>query len=220
MAETACAVIGQGGRQAGFIGAGQAVIKIVDIAPHAIARQVGAGIVAEGAAGGGGVLVEAVGGIAPGAVGVTDPLVAVVSPAVSFDVLGLVAGISPGIVLGGAGQVLREAGQGGLGVVAIAGGGAVAQGDGGPPRQVVVGVAGQGGDAVFQDRGRTVQGIIGLADVERGGFRPGSAGTVAGRVVLVGQGFSAGGRASAVNAIDAPPYVDSILQAHLTALAT
>jgi hypothetical protein len=70
-------------------------------------------------------------------------LVAVVSPAGGFDVLHLVTGVAPGVVLSGAGQVLGEAGQRRLGVVAVAGGGAVTQGDGGAPRQVVVGVAGR-----------------------------------------------------------------------------
>ncbi|WP_416183010.1 hypothetical protein, partial [Methylicorpusculum sp.] len=73
-----------------------------------------------------------------------------------------------------------------------AGGGAVTQGDGGAPRQVIVGVAGQADRAVLQQRGRPVEGVIAGRDVERGGFRPGGAGAVAGRVVLVGQGFAAG----------------------------
>jgi len=88
-------------------------------------------------------LVQAVGGVAAGAVGVAGPLVAVVGPAGRFDVLHLVAGVAPGVVLGGAGQVLGQAGQRRLGVVTGDGGGAVTQGDGGAPRQVVVGVAGR-----------------------------------------------------------------------------
>ncbi|MDZ4057868.1 MAG: hypothetical protein U0989_03575, partial [Azonexus sp.] len=79
-------------------------------------------------------------------------------------------------VLGGAGQVLGQAGQRRLAGIAVAGGGAVTQGDGGAPRQVVVGVAGQVGNTQFLDRGRPVEGVIGRGDVERGGFRPGGAG--------------------------------------------
>ncbi|MDZ4057903.1 MAG: hypothetical protein U1D69_13280, partial [Polynucleobacter sp.] len=87
-----------------------------------------------------------------------------------------VAGVAPGVVLGGAGQVLGEAGQGRLRGIAVAGGGAVTQGDGGAPRQVVVGVAGQADRAVLQQGGRPVEGVVAGRDVERGGFRPGGAG--------------------------------------------
>ncbi|MDZ4097809.1 MAG: hypothetical protein U1E13_03805 [Methylophilaceae bacterium] len=87
----------------------------------------------------------------------------------------LVAGVAPGVVLGGAGPGVGQAGQRRLGVVAVAGGGAVTQGDGGAPRQVIVGVAGQADRAVLQQRGRPVQGVIAGRDVERG-FRPGGAG--------------------------------------------
>jgi len=128
-------------------------------------------------------LVQAVSGVAAGAVGVAGPLVAVVSPAGRFDVLHLVAGVAPGVVLGGAGQVLGQAGQRRLGVVTVAGG---------TPRQVVVGIAGQADGAILQQGGRPVQGIVAGGNVERGGFRPGGAGAGAGRVVLVGQGFAAG----------------------------
>jgi hypothetical protein len=103
-------------------------------------------------------------------------LVAVVGPAGRFDVLHLVAGVAPGVVLGGAGQVLGEAGQRRLRGIAVAGGGAVTQGDGGAPRQVIVGIAGQADGAVLQQRGRPVEGVIAGRDVERGGFRPGGAG--------------------------------------------
>jgi hypothetical protein len=125
---------------------------------------------------GGRVLVQAVGGVVASTVGVAGPLVAVVGPAGRFDVLHLVAGVAPGVVLGGAGQVLGQAGQGRLSVVAVAGGGAVTQGDGGAPRQVIVGIAGQADGAVLQQRGRPVQGVIAGRNVERGGFRPGGAG--------------------------------------------
>ena len=140
-------------------------------------------------------MVQAVGGVAPGAVGVAGPLVAVVGPAGRLDVLHLVAGVAPCVVLGGAGQVLGETGQRRLGVVTVAGGGTVTQGDGGTPRQVVVGIAGQADGAVLQQSGRPVEGVVAGGDVECGGFRPSGAGAVAGRVILVGQGFAAGGSA-------------------------
>ncbi|MDZ4150284.1 hypothetical protein, partial [Methylicorpusculum sp.] len=54
--------------------------------------------------------------------------------------------------------------------------------------------AGQADRAVLQQRGRPVEGVVAGRDVERG-FRPGGAGAVAGRIVLVGQGFAAGGGA-------------------------
>jgi hypothetical protein len=60
---------------------------------------------------GGLVLVQAVGSVAAFAVGVPSPLVAVVGLVGRFYVLHLVAGVAPGVVLGGASQVLGEAGQ-------------------------------------------------------------------------------------------------------------
>jgi hypothetical protein len=92
--------------------------------------------------------------------------------------LHLVAGVAPGVVLSGAGQVLGQAGQGRLAVVAVAGAGAVTQGDGGAPRQVVVGIADQANGAVLQQSGRPVEGVVAGCDVERGRFRPGGAGAV------------------------------------------
>ncbi len=62
-------------------------------AAFAVVSQVGFGAVAESAAGGSGILVQAVGGVEPCAVGVAGPWVAVVGPAGRLDVLDLVAGI-------------------------------------------------------------------------------------------------------------------------------
>ena len=103
-------VVGQAVGRAGFVGAGQLVVEVIGVSPDSVAAQVAVGVVAQRAAGGGGVLVQAVAGVAAGAVGVTGPLVAVVRPAGRLDVLHLVAGVAPGVVLGGAGQVLGQAG--------------------------------------------------------------------------------------------------------------
>ena len=71
----------------------------------------------ERGAGCGGVLVQAVGGVALSAVGVARPLVQVVGPALAHDFLHGVAGVGEGLVLRGAGQVVREAGERALGDV-------------------------------------------------------------------------------------------------------
>lgn len=89
------------------------------------------------------VLVEAVGGVALGAVGITCPLVAVVGPALPCDFLHLVARVGIRLILCSAGEVVCEGGQCTLRAVAIAGGGAVTQGHCGTPAEVIVGVGGQ-----------------------------------------------------------------------------
>ena len=72
------------------------------------------------------------------------------------------------------------------GVVGGAGTGAVAVGDCGAPRQVVVGIGGKSGRPQFPDRGRTVQAVIGIVDPEAG-VRPRDTRAVARVVVGVGQ---------------------------------
>ncbi|MDO9164302.1 MAG: hypothetical protein Q8N35_16530 [Methylococcaceae bacterium] len=51
--------------------------------------------------------------------------IGVVGPGGGFDVLDLVAGVGPGVVLDGTGQVLGEVGERRLGVISVAGSGAV-----------------------------------------------------------------------------------------------
>jgi hypothetical protein len=122
-------------------------------------------------------------------------LINIVVPAVRGDFPGLVARVAEADVFCRAGEVVGQAGEAGLGVVAVADGGAVAQRYGGAAREVVVAVAGDEVDgAVFLEAGRAVQGVVGGADVEAG-FGPGEAGAVACRVVLVGECLATGGGA-------------------------
>ena len=65
-------------------------------------HEVAPGVVGERGTGCGGVLVQAVGGVALGAVGVARPLVQVVGPALAHDFLHGVAGVGRGLVLRGA----------------------------------------------------------------------------------------------------------------------
>lgn len=115
-------------------------------------------------------------------------MVEIVGPAVAEDFPDLVAGIGGGDVLGAAGQVMGQAGEGALrGAVAVGGSGAVAQGDHGPPREVVVEVGGETGAAQLLDHRRPVEGVAGGGDIEGRGFRPGGPGSVACRVGVTGQ---------------------------------
>ena len=201
--QTPCSIVRQAVARAGFIGTDQLVVEVVGVGPYAIPGQVAFGVMSEGGASGGRVLVEAVGGVAFGAVGIARPLVTVVGPALPCDFLHLVARVGGGLVLCGAGEVVCEGGQCTLGAVGIAGGGAVTQGHRGTPAEVIIGVGRQVDRAGFLDRGWTVQCVIGAGDVERG-FRPGKAGAVACRVVLVGECLATGSGTSDNLAICAP----------------
>ena len=89
------------------------------------------------------VLVQAIAGVAGGGIGLggARPFVQGVGPGALGDLLGLVAGIGVVDVLAGTCQVMRQAREAALVAVAVAGGGAVAQGDVGAPGQVIVDVA-------------------------------------------------------------------------------
>ncbi len=128
LAQTPCAIVRQAVARAGFIGTDQLVVEVVGVGPYPIPGQVAFGVMSKRSTGGCRVLVEAVGGVALGAVGIARPLVAVVGPALPCDFLHLVAGVGVGLVLCGAGKVVCEGGQCTLGAVGIAGGGAVTQG--------------------------------------------------------------------------------------------
>ncbi|WP_198140822.1 hypothetical protein [Nitrosospira sp. NpAV] len=71
-------------------------------------------------------MVEAVGGVSLGAIGVARPLVGIVAPGMVRDLLRLVAGIGPGVVLCRARQVVGQAGERRLAIVPVAGGGQAA----------------------------------------------------------------------------------------------
>jgi hypothetical protein len=66
-----------------------------------------------------------------------DPNFYVVAPAMRHDLARLVARVAVGLVLRSARQVVRQAGEVRVGVVAVGGGAAVAQRDGSAPAQVV-----------------------------------------------------------------------------------
>lgn len=172
LAQTSCAIVRQAVARAGFIGTDQLVVEVVGVGPDAVSGQVAFGVMSKGGPCCCRVLVEAVGGVAFGAVGITRPLVAVVGPALPCDFLHLVARVGIGLVLCGAGEVVCEGGQCTLRAVGIAGGGTVTQGHCGTPAEVIVGVGGQVDRAGFLDRGRTVERIERGRDVERG-LRPG-----------------------------------------------
>ena len=203
LAQTPCAIVRQAVARAGFIGTDQLVVEVVGVGPYAIPGQVALGVMSERSASGCRVLVEAVGGVAFGAVGITRPLVTVVGPALPCDFLHLVTGVGIGLVLCGAGEVVCEGGKCILGAVTIAGGGAVTQGHCGTPAEVIVGVGRQVDRAGFLDRSWTVECVISGGDVERG-LRPGKAGAVACRVVLVGECLATGSGTSDNLAICAP----------------
>ncbi len=195
LAQPAFGIVAEAGGGCGAVGGLQAVVKVVAISPHAIASQVAVGVIGKAAAPNAAVLVEAVRRVAGAAVAVTRPLVVAVAPVLVGDPVGLVAGVGPGVA--GVGQLYRQGLEGGLGVVGVGPGGAdrlgiaVAISHGGAPRQVVVGVAvvGQDGGAIFQDAGQAVQDIVAAGDKEA--VRPFGAGTVAGIVIAVRQGFAA-----------------------------
>jgi hypothetical protein len=160
-------VVGQagvdGGGQIGGDGCFKAVVTVIGVLPMAGRGQVAVGIVSGWEVGltdacDAGVLVQAVAGVAGGGIGLggARPLVQVVVPSALDDLLGLVAGVAVVDVLGGASQVMRQAGQAALGAVGVAGTGAIAQGDEFAPGQVVVGVASQVDAAVFMQDERAV----------------------------------------------------------------
>ncbi|SFU29733.1 hypothetical protein SAMN05216339_101213 [Nitrosomonas eutropha] len=154
----------------------------------------------ERSAGSDGVLVEAVGGVALGAVGITRPLVQIIGPALACDFLRLVTGVAVGLILRGPCQVVSEAGKCTLGAVGIAGGSTVTQRYCGTTAEVIPGVGGQVDRAGFLDRGRTVERVIGAGDVERS-LRPGEPGAVACRIILVGERLAAGSGAGQPSSI-------------------
>jgi hypothetical protein len=109
----------------GPVGTAQPVVGIVGIGPGAVAGQVAVGVIGGRDTGRRCVLVEPVGSIALGPVGVTGPLVGVVAGSGGDDLLRLVSRVGPGVVLGGARKVVRQAGKRRLVVVPVADGGAV-----------------------------------------------------------------------------------------------
>ena len=129
----------------------------------------------ERSAGSDGVLVEAVGSVVPGAIGIACPLIQIIGPALACDFLRLVTGVAVGLILRGPCQVVSEAGKCTLGAVGIAGGSTVTQRYRGTTGEVVPGVSGQVDRAGFLDRRWTVEHVIGAGDVERS-LRPGEPG--------------------------------------------
>ncbi|SFU29809.1 hypothetical protein SAMN05216339_101217 [Nitrosomonas eutropha] len=153
------------------IGADQLIVKIVAIRPYAVSGQIALGVMREGGPCCCGVLVEAVGGVALGAVGITRPLVQIIGPALACDFLRLVTGVAVGLILRGPCQVVSEAGKCTLGAVGIAGGSTVTQRYRGTTAEVIPGVSGQVYGAGFLDRRWAIQCIECGRDVERG-LRP------------------------------------------------
>lgn len=85
------------------------VVSVVIVCPCPVCREVGFGVIDDGSASGIDVLVESIVGVVAGAVGVTTPLVEVVTPAVAGNLLYPVAVVAPADVLGCACKVMNQA---------------------------------------------------------------------------------------------------------------
>ena len=72
MSQTPCAIVRQAVGRAGFIGTDQLVVEVVAVRPYAVTGQIAFGVMRERSAGSDGVLVEAIGGVALGAVGIVN----------------------------------------------------------------------------------------------------------------------------------------------------
>lgn len=84
-------------------------VSVVIVCPCPVSREVDFGVIDDGSASGIDVLVESIVGVVAGAVGVTTPLVEVVTPAVAGNLLYLVAVVAPADVLGCACKVMGQA---------------------------------------------------------------------------------------------------------------
>jgi len=85
------------------------VVSVVTVCPGPVCREVGFRVIDGGGASGIYILIESIVGVVAGAVGVSIPLVKVVTPALIGDLLCLVTVVAPVDILGSACKIMSQA---------------------------------------------------------------------------------------------------------------